>query len=219
MIVLDIETSGLDTGKCGIWQIGALELENPKNYFLEEGRIDNEDEVAEEALKIIGKTEEELRDQTKQSQRQIILNYFDWAKNVREKITTGQNVGWDISFIQNKCIRYGILDKYREVTGQRTIDLHTIAQENYKKLHGRYSLNKKGKSDMSLSEILNFCGLKDNRIRIEGEKIIQQGKNHESLEDCRLEGECVFRINYGKNLFPEYSQFEVPEYLRSKNGR
>ena len=33
MIVLDIETSGIDRVKCGIWQIGALELENPKNQF------------------------------------------------------------------------------------------------------------------------------------------------------------------------------------------
>lgn len=45
MIVVDIETSGLDFNKCGIWQIGALELENPANTFLEEARIDDEDEI------------------------------------------------------------------------------------------------------------------------------------------------------------------------------
>ena len=36
MIVLDIESSGLDSGRCGIWQIGALEFENPSNTFLQE---------------------------------------------------------------------------------------------------------------------------------------------------------------------------------------
>ena len=132
MIILDIESSGLDTGKCGIWQIGAFELENPKNYFLQEGRIDDEDEVTEDALKIIGKTEEELRDKNKQSQKQLILNYLDWRKTCKEKITFGHNIGWDISFIQNKCLRYGIMDKFREVMGQRSIDLHTEAQEKYK---------------------------------------------------------------------------------------
>ena len=38
MIVLDIETSGL-TSDCGIWQIGAIDLTNPKNYFLEECKL------------------------------------------------------------------------------------------------------------------------------------------------------------------------------------
>ena len=62
MIALDIETSGGNPVKYGIWQIGAIELENPKNIFLEEARIDEEDEVQKESLLIAGKTEKELRD-------------------------------------------------------------------------------------------------------------------------------------------------------------
>ena len=77
MIVLDIESSGLDTGKCGIWQIGAVELENPKNQFLEESRIDEKDEIDQEALKVNGQTEGGLRDKNKQSQKQLILNFID----------------------------------------------------------------------------------------------------------------------------------------------
>ena len=49
MIALDIETSGGNPVKYGIWQIGAIELENPKNIFLEEARIDEEDEVQKES--------------------------------------------------------------------------------------------------------------------------------------------------------------------------
>ena len=77
MIVLDIEASGLDSGRCGIWQIGALDFENPDNYFLEEGRIDDEDIVEQDALKVIGKEESELRDKTKQSQKQLIINFLN----------------------------------------------------------------------------------------------------------------------------------------------
>ena len=201
MIVLDIETSGLDIGKNGIWQIGAMDLDKPENYFLQEARIDNEDIVMEEALKVIGKTEEELRDKNKQSQKQLIINYLDWKKICKEKLTMGQNVGWDLIFIQNKCLRYGIIDKFREVAGQRGMDLQTIAQEKHKELYGKYLLKENGNSDMSLKKVLEFCGMEDNR------------GTHNALEDCKLEGECYWRLEYGKNLFPEYSQYKIPKEL------
>lgn len=214
MIVLDLESSGLDSGRCGIWQIGALELENPRNYFLEEGRIDDEDEITESALKIIGKTERDLRDKKKQSQKQLILNYLNWVSKVKEKLFIGQNVGWDISFIQNKCLRYGIEDKFRGVQSQRSFDLHTIAQERWNNTYRQYLLDEKGKSKMNLTATLEFCGLPDERMLLEGKEIKKQGKSHNALDDCKLEGECFSRLMYGKNLFPEYSKYKVPEVLR-----
>ena len=45
MIVVDIETSGMLDSNVGIWQIGAVEFENPSNTFLEDGRIDDSDVV------------------------------------------------------------------------------------------------------------------------------------------------------------------------------
>ena len=53
-IVMDLEMSGLNMTKCGIWQIGAIDL-NTMEEFLEEGRIDEEDIVEKEALVVIGK--------------------------------------------------------------------------------------------------------------------------------------------------------------------
>ena len=76
MIVLDIESSELDTGKCGIWQIGALELENPKNQFFEECKIDDTDIVEEGAMKVTGKTEGEMRSDNKQPQEQLISKFL-----------------------------------------------------------------------------------------------------------------------------------------------
>ena len=67
---------------------------------------------------------------------------------------------------------------------------------------------------MNLSKILDFCGIKDNRIRVENNVVVQQGKSHEGLEDCKLEGECIYRIRTGRGLFKEYSQFKIPKYLR-----
>jgi len=214
MIVLDIESSGLDTGRCGIWQIGALELENPRSYFLEEGRIDNDDKVEEGALKVIGKTEADLRNKKKQSQKQLILNYLNWVGSIKEKIFIGQNVGWDVSFIQNKCMRYNIFDKFREVQSQRTLDLHTLAQERYRQIHNSYLLDEKGKSKMNLTATLDFCGLPEERMLMEGEDVKKQGKSHNALEDCKLEGECFSRLMYGRNIFPGYSKYKIPEVLR-----
>ena len=58
MIVLDIETTGaLFPDKRGIWQIAAMEFENPKNFFFQEARIDDSDEIDQIALEITGKTE------------------------------------------------------------------------------------------------------------------------------------------------------------------
>lgn len=214
MIDLDIETSGIHTDKCGIWQIGAIDLNNIKNYFLQEARIDNEDNVQESALKVTGKREEEIRDRKKQSQKQLIINYLEWLKQIEEKLFLGQNVGWDISFIQNKCMKYELMDKFREVQSQRSFDLHTIAQEKYKEISGKYLTGERGKSEMNLTEILKLCRLPDERISINERGIKKQGKNHNALEDCKLEGECYSRIEYGKNLFPEYSKFPVPKTLR-----
>ena len=215
MIVLDIESSGIDTGKCGIWQIGSIDLNHPKNYFLEEARIDDEDMVMQGALEVIGKTEKELRNPKKQSQKQLILNYLNWRGTCEEKITMGQNIGWDLNFIQNRCLKYDIMDKFRKSTGQRGMDLQTIAQEKYKEVYGKYLLKENGNSNMNLFGVLNFCGIPDQRKQVDDKGTAsKEGTAHSALEDCKLEGECYWRLENDKSLFPEYAQFEIPEVLK-----
>ena len=215
MIILDIETSGIDTGKSGIWQIGAIEFENLENQFLEEGRIDDEDEVVEGAIKITGRSEEEMRDNNKQSQKQLILNFLKWADSCNEKMVLGHNVGWDISFIQNKCLKHNIIDQCRKVLSQRSIDLHALAQIKKMEKEGKFSTTEGGRSNMNLSNVMEFCGLKDNRIHVTDKgETKKEGKIHNALEDCKIEGECYSRLMYGKNLFQEYAQFKIPEALK-----
>lgn len=193
MIVLDIETSGLDTGRCGIWQIGALDMETEKE-FLEEARIDEEDEIMEEALDLTGKTEKELRSKNRQSQKQLIENFFNWLEKFNERIIAGHNVTWDLTFIQNKCLKYNLRKRFRKLLPNvRAIDLHTLAQLVYRKKKGKF-LIKEGRSGMKLKKVLEFCGIKDERKQSIGEgKISKKGKPHNALEDCKLEAEC-FKI-------------------------
>jgi len=214
MIVVDIESSGLNMAKCGVWQIGALDMGTGQE-FIEEARIDDEDEVIEEALRVIGKTEKELRDKKKQSQKQLIEHFFSWLKRFDERLIAGDNVGFDIYFIQNKCLKYGIQEKFLDAMGYKGFDLPTLAQIKYREKFGKLKV-KEGVNDMGLKNILEFCGMKDERTQLNKGKVVKEGKAHNALEDCRLEAECFSRLLSGKSLFPEYSKFPIPENLRSK---
>ena len=155
MIVLDIETSGLDTGKYGIWQIGAIDLDNLENYFLEEARIDDENLVEGGALTVTGKTEKELRNENKQSQKRLILNFIEWAKSSKIKVIVGQNIGWDLNFLQNKCFRYGLYNEFNEVLGSKGLDLYALAQLVYLKKEGKYRLKENGRGKFSVLPVVS----------------------------------------------------------------
>ena len=212
MIVLDIETSGLYPEKNGIWQIGSLDFYNPKNTFLEEARIDDEDEISESALKVTGKTEAELRDSNKQSQKQLIQNFFDWTKTARIKNALCQNPNFDYSFIAQKSRKYELEVPFH----YRTFDLHSFAQGKYQQQYGKF-LMREDHSDMSLSNILKFCGLDDKRIIMDKGIIVQEGRPHNALEDAKLTAEAFSRLTYGKELLEEYSQYKIPVYLKNDN--
>ena len=197
MIVVDIETSGLDFNKCGIWQIGALDLDNPGNTFLEESRIDEEDIIQDKALEIIGKIEGELRDKGKQSQKQLLENFFKWCESVKIKNCICENPQFDLGFIWVKARKFNLDNPIP----YRAYDLHSIASLKYLQLNSKFLINE-DHSDMGLTNTLNFCGIPDNR------------KEHNALEDCKLTAECFFRIVYGKGCLEEYEGFEIPEYLK-----
>ncbi len=170
MIVLDIETSGMDFLKCGIWQIGAIDLENPENQFLEESRIDDEDIVTESAKKITGKTETELRDVKKQSQKQLLKRFFEWCEKAKVKNFICQNPQFDTTFLILKAKKYDLKYPFH----YRTFDLHSIASLKYKQIKGNFLIDK-DHSDMSLDNTLKFCGIEDIRIKMENGKVVKEG--------------------------------------------
>jgi DNA polymerase III epsilon subunit-like protein len=212
-VVLDIETSGLDKVKCGVWQIGAIDL-NTMEEFIQESKIDDDDVVDREALLIIGKTEEELRDPSKQSQMNMINNFFKWMERKPMRNVLCQNPQFDVSFLEIRAEKYGLKKTFQH----RAFDLHTAAQVVYASLNGEF-LTKGARngetfeSDMNLTNVLKFCGLPDNRVLFADGKKIHEGNPHNALEDCKLSGECFFRLIVGKNLFDAYSKYEIPKEL------
>ena len=208
MIVLDIETSGIDFVKSGIWQIGAIDLET-KEEFIEECRIDDEDEIKEESLKVIGKTEQELRDSKKQSQKKLLERFFKWVSERKVKNFICQNPQFDLAFLSIRAEKYGLEKSFP----YRAFDLHSIAQTRYFQINKEFLMSE-NKSAMGFPRVLELCGLEYKGIQMKGEEVIKEGEPHNALEDAKLTAECFSRLVYGKNLFPEFSKFPVPEVLK-----
>lgn len=201
-IVMDIETSGTHFEKSGIWQIGAIDL-NTMEEFFDECRIDDEDKVItnrgddEDVFEIIGKTEEELRDSNKQSQKELLEKFFKWIENKKFKNFICQNPQFDISFFEIRSAKYGLKEPFHH----RAFDTHSIAQTKFVELNNEL-LMKEDYSGMNLANVLKLCGLEDNRGA------------HNALEDAKMTGECFMRLMFGKNIFQEFEEFEIPEVLR-----
>ena len=212
MIIVDIETSGnFDPERNGIWQIGAVDFDNPSNAFLQEARIDDSDNIEEGALKVIGKTREYLRDKNKQSQKGLLLNFFNWSEKIKNKILVAHNTPFDYGFLFLRAKKYGLKFPFEH----RTFDLHVMAAFKYFQVNGKFCIED-GKSKLNLAKVLEFCGMKDNRIQLKDKEVIKEGTPHNGLEDAKLEAECLSRIIYGKGLFKEFDNFKVPEYLKNK---
>ncbi len=209
MIIIDIETSGnFYPEKNGVWQIGALDFYAPQNAFLQEARIDDEDSIEDGALKVTGKTQAELRDKKKQSQKKLLENFFAWASKIKDRTFVAHNTPFDYGFLTLRAKKY----KLEFPFSHRTFDLHAFAVMKY------FQINKKlpitdGKSEMNLPRVIEFCGLKDKRIQLKDNNIVKEGTPHNGLDDAKIEAECLSRILYGKHLLNEFSQYKIPEYL------
>lgn len=209
MIVLDIETSGVDFLQCGIWQIGAVDFENPENQFLDECRIDDEDIVTESSMVVTGKTEVEMKDSKKQTQKQLVEKFFEWCKKFKIKNFICQNPQFDTTFLKIKALKYGLEYPFH----YRAFDLHSVASLKFKQIKGKL-LIRDSYSGMDFTYIINFCGLEDHRIQVENNEVVKEGASHNALEDAKLTAECFSRIIYGKNLLEEFKKFKIPKYLR-----
>ena len=147
-------------------------------------------------LDVIGKTEEELRDKNKQSQKELLKKFFAWIKTRKMKALVCQNA-LDIYFLNVKLRKYGLEKPFHF----RFFDTHSIAHTKYFEKNKEF-LVEEDFSGMGLSNILKFCGIEDNR------------EAHNALEDAKLTAECFSRLMFGEKLLDEYLQNEIPEELR-----
>lgn len=193
MIIVDVEATGVDTRLCSLLSVGAIEFENPTREFYMECRAFEGAHIEREALKVNGFSAAQIHDPVKKSDREVVMAFLSWMKTCGEWTLAGQNPSFDRDFLQETAHRYHL----DWPLAHRTIDLHSIAYyamlragENIPRKHNHSALN--------LDAILASVGLPS------------RGREHNALEDAKLEGEALFRLLNGRNLLPEYGSFPVP---------
>ncbi|HEY4508243.1 MAG TPA: 3'-5' exonuclease [Candidatus Paceibacterota bacterium] len=192
MIVVDVETTGVDAKRCSLLSVGALDFDNPTNQFYLECCAFDGVHVEKEALVISGFTEEEARDPKKKTDREVAEQFLLWMKTCTEWTLAGQNPSFDRNFLEETAHRYHI----NWPLAHRTIDLHTVAYTEFLRI-GKAIPLKNNHSALNLDRILEHVGLPT------------RAKKHNALEDTKLEAEAFSRLLHRRNLLLEYKGFSL----------
>jgi len=195
MLILDVEASGTEYKEHSIVSLGALDLENPTNRFYEECRIWDGAGIMDGALEVNGFTKEEITDQSKQTEAELIKKFIEWAEPLSDKTFGGQNVSFDRDYVRAASERAGLNYTF----AYRTIDTHTLAWMHIIKSGGVPPIDTEHKrSTLNLDAILNYCG------------IPEEPHPHNALTGALSHAEVISRLLYDKKLLPEFTQFDIP---------
>lgn len=195
MLILDIEASGLDPEKDSIVSLGALDLENPENRFYAECKIWDGAHVNDEALEVNGFTMEEITDENKMTEAELIRNFMDWSKDIRNRTMGGQNVSFDRDYTLAAADRANLSWNF----AHRTIDSHTLCYMHMIKSGMQPPVDEEHhRSSLNLDTILTYCG------------IPEEPKPHNALTGALCHAEVISRLLNDKKLLPEFEQFEIP---------
>ena len=201
MIVLDIETSGLDPAENGLLSIGAVDFLRPSQTFYGECRIRQGEKIVNEALEVNGFSPEEAKSKQKVSTRELIKEFDTWLQSRNVKVVAGLHVAaFDVPFLVAKAGQCDVAIRLHK----RSIDLHSLAYAKMLSL-GRVIPLTDGWSVMDTDTIHPFCGLP------------KEPKPHNALSGAKWEAESFSRLIYGKGLFKSFARYEVPNYLSKKH--
>ncbi len=197
MLVIDVETTGLDPNKYSLLSIGAIDFENPERQFYGECKMWEGALISEDSLEINNFTEEDTQDPKKKSLESLMHEFKEWIDESDKVTLAGQNPSFDRDFLNNSFWRAGIDFKF----AARNVDLHSVAYYDHIK-RGITIPCKNKHSDLSLDIVAQYTGLDS------------EPKPHNALNGAKLEAEAFSRIMLGKKLLPEFDEFEIPKYLQ-----
>lgn len=92
MIIVDGEFSGLVPHEASIVSLAAIEFEKPENRFVMECRVWDGAHINNESIEYAGYTKEEVTDQAKPTEGELIRNFIGWSELTGERTLVGQNV-------------------------------------------------------------------------------------------------------------------------------
>ncbi len=195
MLVIDVESSGVNPDKHSILSLGALDFTNPTNRFYDECKVWDGAHISDEALEVNGFTEEEARDASKKSEEALIRAFILWSKELDDWTFAGQNPSFDRDFVAAACLRAHIEFPF----AHRTLDTHSIAYAHmvtrgrtppFDTAHRRSALD--------LDAILQYVG------------IPSEPTPHNALTGAMSHAEVLSRLLNGKKLLPEFEMYEMP---------
>jgi DNA polymerase III epsilon subunit-like protein len=198
MIVLDIETTGLDPRRHSIIEIGAIDFNNPSDCFDGRCQIWTGTEIDPGALELNGFTIKGIEDKNINTQKELLSNFVKWTDLIEDKTIAGQNVDFDINFLIESFKRCGL--DYN--MGKRKIDQHSIVYAHFLKRKINPPL-KDGSSDLNSDIIMKYVGLPS------------EPRPHRALNGARYETESLSRLIFGKGVFDEFAKYAIPDYLRN----
>lgn len=193
MIIVDIETTGLNFIKNGIASIGAVELEHPEREFYGECRIEDDVEVSDDALKINGYTTADLYDPSKQSEQELIEQFFEWAMGAEEHTVGAQNPAFDVGFLQSTAMKHHV----NFPLAHRSFDMHSMCYLHMVQ-RGESPPVKKGRSALNSDAIMRYVG------------IPEEPKPHIAINGAKYEAEAFSRLLHGKTLLNEFASYPIP---------
>lgn len=192
MVVVDIETTGLNPQESSIIEIGAIDFFNPDNRFNERCSVREDSIINPKSLEVNGYSIKELRDDNFQSEKELLLNFISWIRNIEKKILVGQNVNFDLDFLNATKQRESVEWDF----GRRVIDIHSVAYTHMIS-KGITPPLKKGVSKLNGDLIMKYVG------------IPPEPKPHKGISGVIYETEALYRLMFNKSCFFEFKQYDV----------
>ncbi len=193
MIIVDVETTGTDSNCHSLISIGAIDFDNPENVFFEECTAFPGAKVEEEATKINGVSEIDAFDPKKQSDKDLVLHFFNWMKRVDDHTIAGQNPQFDTGFIIETARRYHL----NFSVPKRVVDLHS-ATWTHMLLNGKKPPLENNRSGLNSDVIMNYVG------------IPAEPHPHIAINGAKYEAEAFSRILRNSSFFSEFKQYPIP---------
>ncbi len=200
MIVLDIETTGVDPQKHAMIDIAALDFDNPNNIFHYPIRMFPNAKIQQEALDYNGFTVEEINNPKRPPIKQVLSDFLKWWQPIKDRTFAGQNPDFDVDFLKTNLRRCG----FKTPISHRKLDQHTLAYFTLFKLKQPIPLEETTRqSKLNSDWIMEFVGIPS-----------EPKPHHSALNGVLWEAEAFSRLLNGKNLLPQFSQYPVPNYLQ-----
>lgn len=187
MIVVDVETTGLDPSRHSIVSIGAVSYENPDCTFYTECRPWTGTEIDDRALQVNGFTRAQLLDVGRPLAIAAIRRFDAWARSSPlSMVLANHNVAFDVGFLQMAYDRANLEWPF----GYKTVDVHAVAYAAMLACGANVPLKADRTSDLSLDGILTWLGLDP------------EPKPHHALNGARCAATALRRLTHGSVSIP-----------------